>query len=162
MMRRSHQQRGFSLPELLVSVSLLLVLMGTVTTLLVKSAETHRTVWNRTEMHSAVRGATELMQQEVGQAGLVALPAPVTTGAASGIGSQTVAVNSSTGMFVGEKLLIGNGDESETVTVTAIVGNAITANFQTNHPAGTAVSAVGGFSSGIVPPALKGLILTRR
>jgi len=152
MMRRSHQQRGFSLPELLVSVSLLLVLMGTVTTLLVKSAETHRTVWNRTEMHSAVRGATELMQQEVGQAGLVALPAPVTTGGASGIGSQTVAVNSSTGMFVGEKLLIGNGDESETVTVTAIVGNTITANFQTNHPAGTAVSAVGGFSSGIVPP----------
>lgn len=152
-MATTHErEHGFTLPELLVSVSLLLVLMGTVTTLLVKSAETHRTVWNRTEMHSAVRGATELMQQEVGQAGLVALPAPVTTGGASGTGSQTVTVNSSTGMFVGEKLLIGNGDDSETVTVTAIVGNAFTANFQTNHPGGTAVAAVGGFPNGIVPP----------
>jgi prepilin-type N-terminal cleavage/methylation domain-containing protein len=151
-MATRHRERGFTLPELLVSVSLLLVLMGTVTTLLVKSAETHHTVWNRTEMHSAVRGATELMQQEVGQAGLVALPAPVTLLGQSGTGAQPVTVTSSTGMFVGEQLLIGNGDDSETVTVTAVAAGQITASFATNHPVGTAVTAIGGFASGIVPP----------
>lgn len=147
-----HRERGFTLPELLVSVSLLLLLMSTVTTLLVKSAETHRTVWNRTEMHSAVRGATELMQQEVGQAGLIALPAPVTLGADSGTGSQSVAVNSSTGMFVGEQLVIGTGDDSETVSLTGVAAGQMTAIFGTNHPAGTPVMVAGGFASGIVPP----------
>jgi prepilin-type N-terminal cleavage/methylation domain-containing protein len=151
-MTTRYSERGFTLPELLVSVSLMLVLMGTVTTLLVKSAETHRTVWNRTEMHSAVRGATELMQQEVGQAGLVALPAAVTITGASGTGSQSIGVTSSTGMFVGEQLVVGTGDESETVTLTAVAAGQITANFATNHAAGTAITAIGGFPSGIVPP----------
>jgi type II secretory pathway pseudopilin PulG len=151
MMTR-YREHGFTLPELLVSVALTLGLMGTVTTLLVKSAETHRTVWNRTEMHSAVRGATELMQQEVGQAGLVALPAAVTISGDSGVGSNTVGVTSSTGMFVGEQLVIGTGDESETITLTAVSAGQITATFATNHPANTSLTATGGFPSGIVPP----------
>ena len=37
-----------------------------------------QTIWNRTEMHSGIRGATELLQQEVGQAGRITLPAAVT------------------------------------------------------------------------------------
>ena len=42
---------------------------------------------NRSDMHSGVRNATALLQQEVGQAGRVTLPAPVSlTGAAVGIG----------------------------------------------------------------------------
>lgn len=149
-----HREAGFTLAELLVSVSLMLVLMGTVTTLLIKSAETHRTVWNRTEMHSAVRGATELLQQEVGQAGLVALPAPVATTGASGTGSQTIGVNSSTGMFVGEQLVIGTGDDSETIALTAVATGSITANFASNHLAGASIIAIGGFPSGIVPPTM--------
>ena len=32
------------------------------------------TIWNRTQMHSGIRGATEVLQQEVGQAGRVTLP----------------------------------------------------------------------------------------
>jgi len=32
------------------------------------------TIWNRTEMHSGIRGATELLQQEVGQAGRLSFP----------------------------------------------------------------------------------------
>lgn len=150
-MTRDHDA-GFSLPELLVSVSLTLVLMGAVTSLLINAAQTSRTVWNRTEMHSAVRGATELLQQEVGQAGRVALPAAVTLAAASGTGSQSVAVSSSTGMFVGEKLVVGTGADAETVTLTAVGGGSMTAVFSSNHAAGAPVSAIGGFPSGIVPP----------
>lgn len=143
---------GFSLPELLVSVSIMLVLMGTVTSLLIKSAEANRSVWNRTEMHSAVRGATELLQQEVGQAGLIALPGIVSLTAASGTGSRTVAVTASTGMFVGEQLVVGTGDQAETVTLTAVAAGTMTANFMFNHNAGSPVQAIGGFPSGIVPP----------
>lgn len=145
---------GFSLPELMVSVSIMLVLMGAVTSLLIKSSEANRTVWNRTEMHSAVRGATELLQQEVGQAGLVALPGPVTMTAASGTGTQTVAVSSIAGMFVGEQLMAGTGAASETITLTAASAGAITANFTINHAAGTALTAIGGFPGGIIPPSM--------
>ena len=149
----SHPAAGFSLPELLVSVMLLLSAMSTVTMLLGHMATSHRTVWNRTEMHSAVRGATELLQQEVGQAGLVALPGVVTLTAAVNTGVQTVGVTSAAGMFVGERLAIDAGSSQETVTLTAVnvAGNQITASFTDTHASGAAVAAVGGFASGIVP-----------
>lgn len=151
-MTMTRRDAGFSLPELLVSVTIMLVLMGTVTSLLINAAEANRSVWNRTEMHSAVRGATELLQQEVGQAGLVALPgSPTLTGAAA-IGTQTVSVSSSTGMFIGEQLVVGTGDQAETVTLTAVAGGTMTANFQFGHGAGSPMQAIGGFPSGIVPP----------
>ena len=40
-----------------------------------------KTIWNRTEMHSGIRGATELLQQEVGQAGRDHAAAPGDAGA---------------------------------------------------------------------------------
>lgn len=152
MMTMTRRDAGFSLPELMVSVSIMLVLMGTVTTLLIQAAEANRSVWNRTEMHSAVRGATELLQQEVGQAGLVALPGTVTLTGATITGSQTVSVSSSTGMFVGEQLVIGTGEDAETVTVTAVATGTMTAIFLYTHAAGSPVQAIGGFPSGIIPP----------
>jgi prepilin-type N-terminal cleavage/methylation domain-containing protein len=152
MAATTRRDAGFSLPELLISVSIMLVLMGAVTSLLLKAAEQNRRVWNRTEMHSAVRGATELMQQEVGQAGLVALPAPVTLTAGVGTGSQTPTVTSSTGMFVGEQLVVGTGDQAETVTLTGVAAGSMTATFSAAHGNGTSVQAIGGFPTGIVPP----------
>ena len=49
---------------------------------LLQMTKHQQTVWNRTEMHSGIRGATELMQQEVGQAGRIALGGGPTLGAA--------------------------------------------------------------------------------
>jgi prepilin-type N-terminal cleavage/methylation domain-containing protein len=152
MTATTRRDAGFSLPELLVSVSIMLVLMGAVTSLLLKAAEQNRRVWNRTEMHSAVRGATELLQQEVGQAGLVALPAAVTLTAGVGTGSQSPSVTSSTGMFVGEQLVVGTGDLAETVTLTGVAAGSMTANFSIAHANGSPVQAIGGFPTGIVPP----------
>jgi len=74
--------RGFSLMELMVATCVLLVVMGVVMTALRQSMQQQQNIWNRTEMHSGVRGATELMQQEVGQAGRVATPVPITLNAA--------------------------------------------------------------------------------
>ena len=77
-MTRLRSESGFSLVELLVATGLLLVVSSIVTSALLQMTKHQQTIWNRTEMHSGVRGATELLQQEVGQAGRITLPAPVT------------------------------------------------------------------------------------
>ena len=68
-MTRAPSQAGFSLIELLIATGLILIIASTVTGALLQMTKHQQTVWNRTEMHSGIRGATELMQQEVGQAG---------------------------------------------------------------------------------------------
>ncbi len=154
--QHEHRDAGFSLPELLVALLVLSVIVGTVTQLSMQMANGQRTMWNRAQMHSSVRGAISLLQQEVGQAGLVALPAPVTLTAAAAVGAQTVGVSSATGMFVGEKLVIGTGSDQETVTVTAInaEANTITASFVQSHVTGVKVTVLGAFAQGIVPPSM--------
>lgn len=147
---------GFSLPELLVSMLVLSVVIGIATQLLLQSVNGQRTTWNRTQMHSSVRGAIELLQQEVGQAGLIALPGPVTLSSAVATGVQTIGVSSAAGMFVGELLLIDTGGLQETVALTAVdtSSNLITGAFTQAHAAGAPVAVVGGFSHGIVPPSM--------
>ena len=75
-------ETGFSILELLVATALLLIVSAIVTTALTQMTSAQKTVWNRTEMHSGVRGATELLQQEVGQAGRISLSATVSLNAA--------------------------------------------------------------------------------
>lgn len=144
---------GFTLIELIVSTLVLLVLSGTVTAALLQMTNAELTLWNRAQMHSGVRSATELLQQEVGQAGRVALPAPVTLGGSVVPGAATVAVSSVDGMFVGEQLTIGTGATEETVTVTALDtgGAQISATFIWSHADGEPVVVRGGFASGVVP-----------
>ncbi len=153
---RSHENRcgdsGFSLPELLVSLLVLSVIVGTVTQLTMQMSYGQRTMWNRTQMHSSVRGAISLLQQEVGQAGLVAVPGTPTLTGAVAFGSQTVAVSSTAGMFVGEKLVVGSGSSQETVAITALTSNSITGIFTFAHASGERLAVLGGFAQGIVPP----------
>ncbi len=165
-------QGGFSLPELLISVTILLIVSSTVTSGLLQLTTAQRTISNRTEMHSGVRSATELLQQEVGQAGLVSLPGnPVTLSAAVAAGAATVGVTqtingvtaaSVSGMFDGEQLVIDSGGPNpcvvtlpcqETVTIAVDpTSKQITATFAYPHNAGAAVNVFGGFAAGIVPP----------
>src|SRR5712691_4344759 len=65
---------GFSLIELLIAIGLFLTVSAIVTSALMQMTQAQATIWNRTEMHSGIRGATELLQQEVGQAGRVSVP----------------------------------------------------------------------------------------
>lgn len=144
---------GFTLIELIVSTLVLLVISGTVTAALMQMTSAELTLWNRTQMHSGVRSATELLQQEVGQAGRVALPAAVTLTGGVTPGTSAVSVSSIAGMFVGEQLTIGAGATEETVTVTAIDtgGSSITGTFIWAHNSGEPVAVRGGFASGVVP-----------
>jgi hypothetical protein len=153
---------GFSLAELLVATTVLMIISAITTQALLQMTTSQQTIWNRTQMHAGVRSATELLQQEVGQAGRVALPGPGTVtlaGAVAGglqavaVVTTTVGVSPTAGMFVTEQLIVGAGETAETVALSAIdpVTNTITADFFFPHDAGAPVAVYGGFASGIVP-----------
>src|SRR5262245_50630323 len=142
-------ERGFSLPETLVASSMILAMTGSVMTGVLNLTRAQQTVWNRTALHSGVRSATELMQQEVSQAGRITLPAAVTLSAPVGVGVQTVAVSSAAGMFVNEYLTLDSGVNLETVQITALDTvanpNTITGMFTLAHANGVSVNVYGGF-----------------
>jgi type II secretory pathway pseudopilin PulG len=170
-MPRLRSEAGFSLMELLVAVGLLMVITAIVTTAIGQMTTAQATIWNRTEMHSGVRGATELLQQEVGQAGRVAFPATVTLTSAvaasttcdpstPSLNAVTASVTSTTGMFASavaplsyEMITLLDGDTEESVRVASVVsGTQFTACFRNAHAAGARVMPLGGFATGILPP----------
>ena len=174
-MRRAHGQGGFSLPELLIAMAIMLIISGAAVSALLRMTEAQATIWNRTQMHSGIRGATEVLQQEVGQAGRIFL-APVTMTAATGSGlagaEVTLPVTSSAGMYVGMRVTVDTGSATnetdpaqETVQVTRILtatsigvksivtdalGN-VTGRVRA-HNLNAPVLALGAFGTGIVPP----------
>ena len=153
-------EAGFSLMELLVATAIILIISATVTGALRQMTDAQQTIWNRTELHAGVRSATELLQQEVGQAGRVTLPAAVTLAGAVSASGQSAILSSVSGLFVGEQLTVGTGATGETVTVLTInsATNAITANssygstgFYYAHASAEPVQVFGGFANGVVP-----------
>jgi len=168
---------GFSLLELIVATGLLLVVSSLASNALLQITKHQQTIWNRTEMHSGIRGATELLQQEVGQAGLLTLPTSTVTldtavnvpagttpciqvagGGWSGGVTSTVTVSSVAGMWAdvnkGVKLTVLDGDTSETITVQALntAANQITACFSRSHAVNAPMTPLGGFAEGIIGP----------
>ena len=127
------------------------------------------TIWNRTQLHAGVRSATELLQQEVGQAGRIALE-PVTLTSATTAGATgaavTLPVTSTAGMYIGMRLTIDTGSASddtspaqETVAVTLIPDSTsvtvapLSATVKVrSHLVNAPVLALGAFGTGIVPP----------
>src|SRR5260370_41599507 len=88
------QQAGFSLIETMVALVVLLAVSAIVMTGMSQMMHTQGTLANRTEMHTSVRGATELLEQEIGQAGEISLPQPggwvMTTDRESGVEGKRV------------------------------------------------------------------------
>ena len=163
---------GFTLLETLVALVVLLAVSGIVMAGMMQLMRTQGTIANRTEMHTSVRSATELLQQEIGQAGMVSLPVDPVTGLTIPLHmttqvalpvpdvpwTQPVSLSSVANIFNGEQLVVDTGINQETVTV--ICGNPctnpITATFNYNHTGGAPgnpVTAQGAFATGIVPPA---------
>jgi type II secretory pathway pseudopilin PulG len=190
-MTRTRSESGFSLIELLIATGLLLMVSGIVTSALMHMMKSEITIWNRTEMHSGIRGATELLQQEVGQAGRIGVPGvldPLTaidtrlkmTAAVNAVGGAapaavatcdavnpavsavTVPVSSSVGIFASAApaaymlLTTLDGDAKETIKVAVVSAGppaTIQACFTRAHVLGTILMPLGGFATGIIPPA---------
>lgn len=74
MMRK--KQAGFTLMETMVALVILLAVSAIVMSGMMQMVKTQGTITNRTEMHTSVRSATELLEQEIGQAGKLSLPTP--------------------------------------------------------------------------------------
>jgi len=156
--RAPRNDAGFTLIELMVSVGILMTVSALMMRGTLDMTNLNRKQSNLSEMHAGIRNATALLQQEVGQAGRLAFPAPVTVAAAIPLGDQSVIVAPSvTSMFVGEKLVIlgsnASGDVEEIVTVTAVdtATNSIRAVFATSYFAGARVMPAGGFAEGVIP-----------
>src|SRR5438128_1364693 len=102
---RDRSQAGFSLIELLVSTGILLIISSVVT--------------------------SGLLQQEVGQAGRITLPAPITLSAYVNEGDPTATLSSVNGLFVHELVSFEGTDplifnnKPETVQITAINTGAL-------------------------------------
>jgi prepilin-type N-terminal cleavage/methylation domain-containing protein len=172
-MRTHSNESGFSLPELLIAMTIMLIISGAAVTALMKMTAPQATIWNRTQMHSGIRGATEVLQQEVGQAGRIALPISATTALPYTVTMGNVNANPTTaqsvnidttmpsslgdktkGMFIGQLLTVDTGDNQETITLEApLTASQITAKFTKTHASNVPVLALGAFGSGIVPPA---------
>ena len=159
-------ESGFSLMEMMVAMAIMLLISGAAIGALLKMTSAQATIWSRTQMHSGVRGATEVLQQEVGQAGRISLgSAAVSMTAASTVGSaagaaKTLTVSSNTGMFVGEILTIDAGQFQENVTVISPIPSGTTSVTVTPlpitgtllaHATNAPIRVFGGFSAGIVP-----------
>src|SRR4026208_598345 len=99
-MRKYSDESGFSLPELLIAMTIMLLISGAAVTALMKMTSTQATIWNRTQMHSGIRGATEVLQQEVGQAGRIALPISATTALPYTVTMGNVNANATTAQSV--------------------------------------------------------------
>lgn len=178
MARRIRSEAGFSLAELLVATALLLVVSSIVTQALMQMTKQQQTIWNRTEMHSGVRGATELLQQEVGQAGRIALPNKIVSSVVAGFDPATISdcqhltvtlscaapgcstASPTDGLWfdaatnAATLLTWLDGDNSETVRVEALntAANTVQACFWENHLANAPVTARGSFATGVIPP----------
>jgi len=154
------RQLGFSLLEMMAALLVLLVVAGIVMSGMSQMMNSQNQIANRTEMHAGVRSATELLQQEIGQAGKVSLAAPnanVTLHAAVAASPTTAvsfSLDASTGsasVYPTEVLTVDEGTNQEVITVSG-TSSAPTATFVNAHAAGVPVVSLGAFSTGIVPP----------
>lgn len=148
--------KGSTLAEFVISAGVTSLVSGIIVSAMLRLGDTEKAIGNRTEMHAGARGATELIQHELSQAGRITLPAAATLASAiAAPGPQTVAVSSALGMFVGEQLVIDAGNSQETVSLTAVdtAANTISATFGATHATNVPVTVWGAFASGIVPTA---------
>lgn len=157
------RQGGFSILEVMIAIVIMTAVSGAVLQGVLGLTEVSNVVTNRTDMHNRVRNATELLTQEVGQAGRISLPGGLTIpgGAAILTPSVTLATTgggaATEGLFVGERLVIDTGANQETATIAAIDPGTATVTFAAPlskaHNANATVSALGGFAAGVIPPA---------
>jgi hypothetical protein len=120
----------------------------------------------RQDMQSSVRSATELLQQEIGQAGaMTGLNGNSTTtlSANASLGATTISVPSAYAidMFANEKLQIDiTGSSSETATISSIGSTSgsnttltLTSALASAHSSGATVGLNGIITHGIIPDA---------
>jgi len=144
---------GFTLLEMMVSMVILSLIVGGFISALSSSEQSYARIELGSDMYENVRSVAELMAQEIGQAGLVSLPATTLTAAvAANVAAQAVNVSQTASTYVGEQLLVDAGSANEElVTLTAVASTTMSGIFKNAHASGASVTVLGAFPSGIVP-----------
>ncbi|MFZ0819518.1 MAG: prepilin-type N-terminal cleavage/methylation domain-containing protein [Candidatus Acidiferrales bacterium] len=147
-------ERGFSLLELMASLSIFLVIAAAVFEVLVYYQQNYQRTQLTVDMHDSLRGAIDMLTQEIGQAGLLSSNSnQVTTlgeAVTAGITGQSVTFTSASSIFVGEQLLVDTGFNQELVAVTSVTLNNVTGIFAKNHSNGAAINVLGVFPQGVL------------
>ncbi len=178
---RRSSQSGFTLLEMMVSVTLLVILTGAILGGLGNVQKSYRGDEIRAALNQQVRATMEIISQEVGQAGLP--PSGISgnsiyagTGAAGALAtlSAAVAINTTTAVTVsstallqgGMLVVVDSGANAELLQIGVISGSTITvatvngtAGFQKAHVSGVSLYPQGVYTAGISfisPPAVAG------
>src|SRR2546422_7215764 len=164
------EQTGFTLLETMVSLVVLLAVSAIVMGGMNQMMKTQGTIANRTEMHTSVRDATEVLEQEIGQAGKISLPTDVEPPGGWLMLTPVVVVKdvpvtlpvsfspTLITLFDKEQLLVDTGVNQEAITIAcrvrgAYINTGTAGPFYTSHAVNVPISAPGAFSTGVVPPA---------
>ncbi|HEV2835277.1 MAG TPA: prepilin-type N-terminal cleavage/methylation domain-containing protein [Pyrinomonadaceae bacterium] len=155
MLRKEDKHKseaGFSLLEMVVSTTLMLLVASAALSALYYSQQVYVSQQLKSEMHEGLRSSFELLTQEIGQAGsLNFAPRTLTASVTGSTSAQTVSVSSSANIFVGEQLTVGLGSAQEVVQVTSLPQtNRVTGIFRRNHANGETVLALGVFPQGVL------------
>lgn len=150
----SRSCKGFSLPEVMASLVILLVVSAAAFRAMQFYQKSYGSTAVRSDIHMGVRSAIELMTQEVGQAGLLNFTTRTLGAAVTGSATtQTISVSSAAYFFQGERVTVGSSTtEEETVLGTINTSTpTVDAILTLAQAASTPVKAVGVFSQGVLP-----------
>ncbi len=152
----TRSKRGFSIPEMLVSMAILSLLMATITLLMGRIQALYTTQQRVGGVNETGKTAMELMALDISQAGYPGMVNALTQAAISGSSSnQTVTLNNMRGIYVGRMLTVDVGNVSTepvrvvscTTTSTVANGctsggsNSVTALFKLDHANNSPVTA---------------------
>lgn len=134
-----------------MATAVMLVVSAASLTLLSTYQRSYEATVGGSELRAGLRSAADLLVQEVGQAGLLSFtPVSLSMGVTGNAVPQAVSISSTTGVFVGEQLVIDQGAAQESVMVMAVTSSTITGTFTRSHASGARVTAVGVFPQGVL------------
>lgn len=151
------QEAGFSILELLVAILILLPAIGAAVSLFSVGTTQQITEQGSIDVNQEARAGLEMITREISQAGAqrdmtTNLTAPIS--APNPTTPQTVNVASTAGMLVGDYVDVDAGAYWESVQLTAVTSNSISAVFNQPHAAGAPVNLFTlPYAVAVIPPA---------
>ena len=151
-----HSHFGFTVMEMLVSICILLPIMAAALKLFTVGVNQQSSEQSSVEANQDATAGFNLMKMEIAQAGshdIFVETQTISTITGSDTYPQSVAVDSTSGLNVGDYIDLVDGIFSETVQITGLSSSTITALFLYNHGSGTTIRFFGfPYTQGVLPP----------
>ena len=153
---RIKREEGFSLMELVICMAILIPVMGAAVGLFSVGANQQTSEQGSVDVNQEARSGLEMMTTEIAQAGSHGDWTTTLAGGVSAIADtvRTVSVASAAGLSPGDWVDVGTGLSLETVQLTAVSSNSISAVFQNDHSSGEPLRLFAfPYVTGVIPPA---------